>query len=128
MSAPRVLRRYLLFQLPGWVVVATLCGLATRWPGLSTSTALLLFAAWVVKDLLLYPWLRHGYVPGSGDAQRTLVGATGVAEQALAPSGWVRVRGELWRAHLRSGVSILEKGAAVRVVDVDGMEIVVEPL
>ena len=68
MSAPRVLRRYLLFQVPGWIIVAALCGLATRWPGLSPVTASVLFAAWVAKDLLLYPWLRHGYAPGGGEA------------------------------------------------------------
>jgi membrane-bound serine protease (ClpP class) len=127
-SAPRVFRRYLLFQLPGWVIVGTLCALAVRWPGISPATAVVLFAAWVAKDLLLYPWLRHGYVPGPADSHRSLVGATGVAEQALAPSGWVRVRGELWRARVRSGIAVLDKGAAVRVVEVDGMEIVVEPL
>lgn len=128
MTAPRVFRRYVLFQVPGWAVTAVLCGLATRWPGLSPVTAFLLFSAWVAKDMLLYPWLRHGYVPGPGDSHRSLVGATGVAEQPLAPTGWVRVRGELWRARVRPEGAPLAKGAGVRVVDVDGMEIVVEPL
>ena len=126
MSAPSVFRRYLLFQVPGWIVAAALSAVSTRWPGFSWGTAALLFAAWVAKDLVLYRFVRHGYVPGDGETHRSLVGARGVAEQPLAPTGWVRVRGELWRAHLPPGAPPVAKGARVRVVAVDGMEIVVE--
>jgi len=121
-----VVRRYLLFQVPGWIIAAALCVLSTQWPGFSPSTALLLFAAWVGKDLILYPWLRDAYAPVAGGTFRSLVGALGVVERPLDPQGWVRVRGELWRARGRNGVGVLERGARVRVVQVDGMEIVVE--
>lgn len=126
MKAPSVFRRYLLFQIPGWIVAAALAAASTGWPGLRWSTAALLFAAWVAKDLVLYRFVRHAYVPGDGEAHRSLLGARGFAEQTLAPTGWVRVRGELWRAHLPAGASPVAKGSAVRVVAVDGMEIVVE--
>jgi membrane protein implicated in regulation of membrane protease activity len=125
-KAPSVFRRYLLFQVPGWIVAATLAAVSTHWPGLRWSTAVLLFAAWVAKDLALYRFVRHGYVPGDGEAHRSLLGARGVAEQPLAPTGWVRVRGELWRARLLPGATPVAKGSPVRVVAVDGMEIVVE--
>jgi membrane protein implicated in regulation of membrane protease activity len=125
-KAPSVFRRYLLFQIPGWIVAAALAAASTGWPGLRWSTAALLFAAWVAKDLVLYRFVRHGYVPGDGEANRALLGAKGLAEQSLAPTGWVRVRGELWRAHLLPGARPVARGAPVRVVALEGMEIVVE--
>jgi membrane-bound serine protease (ClpP class) len=52
-----------------------------------------------------------------------LVGATGVVSERLAPSGQIRVLGELWEA--RSG-SELPPGTRVRVVAVHGLILEVE--
>jgi membrane-bound serine protease (ClpP class) len=53
-----------------------------------------------------------------------LVGAVGKAVEPLDPDGHVRVHGELWQAHSTSPAA---KGARVRVVAVDGLELEVEP-
>ena len=52
-----------------------------------------------------------------------LVGATGEVTEALAPSGKVRVQGELWQARSSSE---LPPGSAVRVVAVDDLMLEVE--
>ena len=54
----------------------------------------------------------------------TLVGATGVAVGELAPSGQVKVNGEIWQAHCDLGC---DAGAAVVVRAVDGLTLEVEP-
>ena len=56
-----------------------------------------------------------------------LVGIEGRARDALTPrtTGYVLVRGELWRATSRSPVS---PGDAIRVLDVRGLTLDVEPL
>ncbi len=54
-----------------------------------------------------------------------LVGATGTVREALAPEGLVFVDGALWRARFRAGM--LEPGASVRVVRIDGLTLQVEP-
>ena len=52
-----------------------------------------------------------------------LVGATGVATEQLAPSGKVRVLGELWQARSSSEIP---PGSRVRVVAVEGLTLDVE--
>ena len=52
-----------------------------------------------------------------------LIGATGTATGPLAPSGQVRVLGELWEA--RSAESV-PSGATIRVLAVRGLELDVE--
>jgi membrane-bound serine protease (ClpP class) len=52
-----------------------------------------------------------------------LVGATGEAAERLAPSGHVRVLGELWEANSSSE---LPRGARVRVVAVNDLTLEVE--
>ena len=54
-----------------------------------------------------------------------LVGQVGVAREALAPEGQVQVQGELWRAVARGAP--VAAGARVRVVDVQGLTLTVEP-
>ncbi len=54
-----------------------------------------------------------------------LLGATGEVTERLAPSGHIRVLGELWEA--RSG-SELPPGSRVRVVAIHGLVLEVEPV
>ena len=52
-----------------------------------------------------------------------LVGATGEVTERLAPSGQIRVLGELWRARSSTEVPV---GSRVRVVALDGLTVEVE--
>jgi membrane-bound serine protease (ClpP class) len=54
-----------------------------------------------------------------------LVGSTGRVTTALAPSGQIRVLGEIWEARAASAVPV---GETVRVVAVDGLKLDVEPV
>ena len=54
-----------------------------------------------------------------------LVGAIGEATERLAPTGHVRVLGELWEAR---ATSELARGTPVRVVAVNGLKLDVEPV
>jgi membrane protein implicated in regulation of membrane protease activity len=121
----RTLVRYLLFQLPEWGLVVLLLLGIDHW----TDTPLWLLvvggAAFVVKDLLLYPWVRHAYAHVGNDPGENLVGRRGIATSPVGHEGWVRVDAELWRAE--SGGGPIAKGTPVRVRALDGHVLVVEP-
>ena len=121
--------KYALLQLPGFLLVALLLAGAVRWWDLSTRVALGLLALWVLKDIALFPLLRVAYEPSAGQGgAEALVDARGVASEALAPTGYVRVGAELWRAELASGDGeALPSGAPVRVRAVRGLTLLVEP-
>jgi membrane protein implicated in regulation of membrane protease activity len=122
----RTLGRYLLFQLPGWTVAALLATVAVEWSLVSAPVAWGCVALWVAKDAALYRFVRRAY-DRSGPTHGH-VGERGVAEGAIDPEGWVRVGPELWRARRRRDAAPIAAGRAVRVVAVDGLELVVEPL
>lgn len=63
--------------------------------------------------------------PASPHPTAALVGADGVVQRALDPTGVVRAHGESWTA--RSDVR-LKAGARVRVTAVEGLMLVVEPI
>jgi membrane-bound serine protease (ClpP class) len=57
---------------------------------------------------------------------QAMMGAIAVAQTALAPTGQVEIRGELWQASLRDH-GALPAGAHVRVCSVDDLTLIVEP-
>jgi membrane protein implicated in regulation of membrane protease activity len=116
----------LLFQVPGWALtVAILTGLR-YWLGIPRWAAFGLFLLWVVKDLVMYPFLRVAYDSGVKTGTEQLVGARGVAHEELAPHGYVRVRGELWRAETNPSDKPISAGSPVRVLAAQGMTLIVK--
>ena len=114
------------FQVPSWVLTA-----AGGW-WLTTSldapgwVAVGLPVAWFIKDMALYPLLRTAYEIDDTPPIARLVGRVGTAVQRLAPGGYVRVRGELWRAEADAGDAV-EPEAPVEVVAAAGMTLRVRP-
>jgi membrane-bound serine protease (ClpP class) len=90
------------------------------WTILPVAVVLVLFFATVVSAAL-----RARRMPRVDDRLR-VIGQVGVVQRELDPDGVVQVASESWSA--RSTGAALEKGTSVRVVDVDGLRLVVEPL
>ena len=120
--------RYTLFQIPGLILLCLGLSAAVRWWGLPVLAAYGLVAAWIVKDAIMFPILRVAYESDGSGRVHPIQGALGVATQPLVPSGYVRLGSELWKAELASGSGAIPEGSAVRVVDVRGLTLVVEPV
>jgi membrane protein implicated in regulation of membrane protease activity len=120
------LRKYLLFQVPGWLIASIALIAAVHWEWITPPLAVAAFALWVLKDLLFYPLLRRAYEPDRTGAER-LVGERGSAEGDLTPRGYVRVRGELWRAVTDSAEQPIASGTDVEVIRAERMELTVRP-
>jgi len=118
-------QRYLLFQIPGWLLAAA-AGLALwRWEFLPPWLCAAGFGAWVLKDLALYPLLRRGYEAAGASGAESLIGARGFAQQELAPTGFVRVRGELWNASALPAERAIAADAEVEVIGAQRMTVIV---
>ena len=102
----RAFPKYLLFQVPGWLLGVVL--LVWIWPrtGLATWIGVALLAGWVAKDLVLYPLVRTAYLGRVPTGSERLIGASGKARDRLDPDGWVFVAGELWRARATNGIVV----------------------
>lgn len=124
--SPSVLLRYLLLQVPSWLLAGLIAAGLHRWLGLSGWLAAAVVVGWVAKDLALYPWLRASYrVDPRTPAERQLLGEHAIVVQPLTPRGYVRLRGELWQAETTGGH--LGAGTSVEVVSVESLRLVVRP-
>lgn len=123
-GVPSEFARYLLANVPGWFLAAGIAWAAVRWLGLATWIALAVLAAWIVKDIVLFPFMRRFYE--SEPATKRMLGEKGIAISAIDPDGFVQVRGEIWQAHRVDRANPIVKGAPVRVRNVDGLRLLVE--
>lgn len=117
--------RYFLLQIPGWILVAIVLFGLRDWIGISLAWAVALYAVYVVKDFLLFPFLRSAYETQTTTGVHKLVGESAVVKQALAPTGLVAVGGELWKAKAVAGQDRIESGRRVRIESARGMVLIV---
>ena len=123
----RTLRRYVLYQIPGCLLaIATAVVLHYR-VNLPVWWGIALVASWVIKDAVLYPFLRNSYDSDSPDAIDQLIGLDGVAIEPLAPQGYIRVRGELWLAEPYSAGVTIGRNRPVTVDSIQGTVLLVRP-
>ena len=86
-----------------------------------------IIALWMVKDAVLFPFVWQAYDWERSGRSRSMLGERGIARERLAPQGFVRVRGELWRARKIGDGPPIEAGQPVKIVKMQGLTVFVEP-
>jgi membrane-bound serine protease (ClpP class) len=119
------LTRYWLLQIPSCLLLSLVLGVTYEWFDLPAWMALLIFALWVAKDAILYPFLKPGYESSSTFGAQRLVGMVGVAKQNLDPEGYVFVHGEWWKAIADPATEPIRAGEDIRVQSAAGMQLTV---
>jgi len=118
-------QRYLLFQIPGWLIAAAILLGLSHWKLLPPWLGIVCFFAWVLKDLMLYPLLHRAYQTNVKTGLQALVGARGFAHDDLSPKGFVRVQGELWNARALLADQMIVAGTEVEIVSAERMTVFV---
>ncbi|MGH9163458.1 MAG: NfeD family protein [Vicinamibacteraceae bacterium] len=124
-SLSGTLLKYLILQIPGWVLAVAVGWLFVGWFEVPPWAAIALVSLWIAKDFALFPYMRRFYESTSGEPR--IVGDAGVAVTDLDPHGFVRIHGVLWQADAGSGKHIAE-GCGVCVRDIRGLLLVVDAL
>jgi membrane protein implicated in regulation of membrane protease activity len=123
----RVLVKYTMLQLPGLAVLVLIMLFVLRRFELPVWLLWCSIFVWVAKDVILYPFVWRAYDQPREEDADAMIGTCCIAKERLAPSGYVLVRGELWKAELTVGSRLVEKGERVRVRETRGLTLVVEP-
>jgi membrane-bound ClpP family serine protease len=126
LSAQAVVR-YGLVQLPGIALLVLFLMLARRWFDIPAWLVWGFLALWVIKDVILFPFMWRFYDRDERWDADPMLGAHGIARDRLAPSGYISVRGELWHAEVMGGSRAIEKGEGVLVRRTRGLKLIVQP-
>ena len=120
--------RYILLNIPGLAAVILILILIQDWVVVAEWLFWSIIGFWIVLDVVLFPFTWRAYDWDRSGQSRSMVGEHGIAKERLAPSGYVQVHGELWRAELIDDGLPAEKGQVVKIVKMDGLTLYVELL
>jgi membrane-bound ClpP family serine protease len=70
---------------------------------------------WIIKDVVLFPFVWRAYDQDTSNAAGSMIGEVGFAKSMLDPSGYIQVRGELWKAVRAGDGPPIEEGSRVRI-------------
>jgi len=128
MWSAQVLGKYWLLQLPELALLVVVLLVLRDWQGLPAWLAWSVVGLWLAKDAALYPFVWRSYDPGHPATLHSLDGEHGVATERLDRSGYIRVRGELWRAELAPEARPVDEGEPVQVQATRGLTLIVAPV
>jgi membrane-bound ClpP family serine protease len=123
----RVIAGYVVLQLPSLALLVLILILVRRWIDLPEWLVWGFVAIWVAKEVTMFPSVWRSYNQRSRGGTASLIGARGIAEERLEPSGYARVNDELWQAKVLKGMRPVKQGETVRVRGIDGLTLIVEP-
>jgi membrane protein implicated in regulation of membrane protease activity len=119
--------RYVLLNIPELAAVVLILIIIEHWVVLPVWLFWAIIGFWIVKDALLFPFVWRAYDWNRSEQTGSMIGAQGVARERLAPSGYVRIHGELWRAERLGEGPTIEAGQTVRVEKMKGLTLFVIP-
>lgn len=84
---------------------------------------MLIILLWILKDLILFPFVWKSYRPNHESNHKSMVKKRGVAISDFQDSGLVRIDGELWQAELHNPDETISKDDPVEVKDMQGLKL-----
>ncbi len=124
----RIVLRYALYQIPDIAILALVLFVIHHWGYRSLWLSIGITSLWIVKYVVAFTFVWSAYdKPRPGDV-KSLIGTEGIAEESLGPSGYIRVRGELWRAEVIDETVRVEKGETVLIERAYGLTLLVKPV
>ena len=118
--------RYILLNIPAMVLIVLALILAQHWITMPLWLSLTIIFMWLIKDVILFPFVWRAYDRDHPPGSRSMIGKQGITRKRLAPTGYVLVQGELWKAECAEADQPIESEKFVRVVKMEGLKLYVE--
>jgi len=119
--------RYILLNIPEFAALILILIVIQYWVVIPVWLFWSIIGFWIVKDVILFPFIWRAYDWDRAGKSRSMIGERGVAREKLAPAGFVKIRGELWRAEKIGEGPPIEAGQPVRVEKMEGLTLFVVP-
>ena len=119
--------RYILLNIPEFAAMILILIVIQYWVVIPVWLLWSIIGFWIVKDVVLFPFIWRAYDWDRAGKSRSMIGERGVAREKLVPAGYVKIRGELWRAERIGEGPPIEAGQPVRVKKMEGLTLFVVP-
>lgn len=121
----RVYIRYGLLAIPGTAALVLILIVVRFWVPVPIWLWVTLILLWILKEIFLFPFVWRAYDSGATELTHPMIGLKGVTKERLAPTGYILIQGELWKAEKMVNEPPIEKDRWVRVAKIDGLKLFV---
>ena len=118
--------RYSLFQIPSLTIVILIVFTINHWYVLDKVIIALIILVWILKDIIIFPFVWKAYSHKDRDKSKTILNQKGIAVDTISPKGFVKIDGEIWQAEAVESQEPIQKGQIVEVVELNGLKIKVK--
>ena len=112
-------------MIPGTAALALILLVAQEWVAIPVWLFCSIIGFAIVKDIVMFPFVWRAYDTDEPGISRSMIGARGMAIERLAPTGFIKVQGELWKAECIGKGLLIEKGEMVRITKMKGLKLFV---
>lgn len=119
----KIIIRYSLFQIPSLLIVTLLVFTVNHWYILDNAIIVMIILFWILKDILIFPFVWKAYSHKDRDKSKTILNQHGVAVDTINPKGFVKINGEIWQAELVEPNDPINQGQPIEVVEIDGLKL-----
>ncbi len=119
-------RTYVLLELGELLAIIILLVVISRFIHVPLWIAIAIPVGKFLKFILVYPLVRRSVRQPIYSGMESLIGEQGLTVEALVPEGYVKIKGELWKAV--SNEAPIPAGAEVEVYRVEGTTLVVKQM
>lgn len=121
----RVYIRYGLLMIPGTVALILVLIVVQKWVLIPIWLWVTLILLWITKEVILFPFVWRAYDHTRSEVFHTMIGERGITRERLAPTGYILVQGELWKAEKMVNEPPIEKNKWVQVKKIEGLKLFV---
>lgn len=112
-------------MIPGTGALVLVLFVVQKWVPIPIWLWTTLILLWIVKEIILFPFVWRAYDTVPSIVSHVMVGAEGVTRERLDPAGYILVQGELWKAEKMVNEPPIEKDCRVRVEKIEGLKLLV---
>ena len=120
--------RYILLQIPATALLGLVLFYLRDFLNLAIWLIWTILGLWVIKDLILFFYLWPAYEENPQNNMLSMIGREGISRDKLAPGGYIRVGGTLWKARVSPELTHIDEGRKVQIVGINGLTLEVRPI
>jgi membrane protein implicated in regulation of membrane protease activity len=122
----KIILKYTFIHLAELALLVVALIVVKRFMSIPTWLTITILALWILKDIALFTKVWRAYASDDNNPMMKLIGLEATVIFGLDPVGYVRARGELWKAEVRNPLYPAKKGDRTTVIDIKGMTLIVE--
>ncbi len=115
----KIIVRYILLQIPMLILVSLVAIIAVDFFKMQHWGAIVFIAVWILKDSLMFFLVWPSYDWEKRKVEKSIIGEQATVQEILKPTGYVRYKGELWKAQIEPPDSRVKKRETVRIIAIE---------